>query len=144
MVSVRDVKPHTFIKACSIHLKRSGKLQIPDWVDLVKTGVSRELAPLDPDWFYVRAAAIARQIYLRPGIGVGALRTKFGGPKNRGTRPSRHKKGSGSVIRKALQSLEQMDILKKNNQGGRLLTSKGQSELDRVAMTCLSDQAFIQ
>jgi len=36
-------------------LKRSGKLEIPTWVDLVKTGSQKELAPYDPDWFYVRA-----------------------------------------------------------------------------------------
>ena len=44
-----------FITAYSSHLKRSGKLEIPTWVDLVKTGSQKELAPYDPDWFYVRA-----------------------------------------------------------------------------------------
>jgi len=33
----------------------SGKLEIPKWVDIVKTGTYKELAPYDPDWFYVRA-----------------------------------------------------------------------------------------
>ena len=44
-----------FIKAYSSHLKRSGKLEIPTWVDTVKTGPQKELAPYDPDWYYVRA-----------------------------------------------------------------------------------------
>lgn len=44
-----------FIKAYASHLKRSGKLEIPNWVDIVKTGASKELAPYDPDWYYVRA-----------------------------------------------------------------------------------------
>lgn len=44
-----------FISAYSSHLKRSGKLEIPTWVDTVKTGSQKELAPYDPDWFYVRA-----------------------------------------------------------------------------------------
>jgi hypothetical protein len=39
-------------------LKRSGKLEIPTWVDLVKTGSQKELAPYDPDWFYVRAGEL--------------------------------------------------------------------------------------
>jgi hypothetical protein len=50
--------PHSaesFITAYSSHLKRSGKLEIPTWVDIVKTGSQKELAPYDPDWFYVRA-----------------------------------------------------------------------------------------
>jgi len=33
----------------------SGKLEIPKWVDIVKTGTNKELAPYDPDWFYIRA-----------------------------------------------------------------------------------------
>lgn len=44
-----------FIAAYSSHLKRSGKLEIPTWVDVVKTGSQKELAPYDPDWYYVRA-----------------------------------------------------------------------------------------
>lgn len=44
-----------FIAAYSSHLKRSGKLEIPTWVDIVKTGSQKELAPYDPDWYYVRA-----------------------------------------------------------------------------------------
>ena len=44
-----------FIVAYASHLKRSGKLEVPTWVDLVKTGSFKELAPYDPDWYYVRA-----------------------------------------------------------------------------------------
>lgn len=34
---------------------RSGKLKIPDWVDLVKLGKHKELAPSDENWYYIRA-----------------------------------------------------------------------------------------
>ena len=34
---------------------RGGKLKVPEWVDLVKTAKSKELAPYDPDWYYIRA-----------------------------------------------------------------------------------------
>lgn len=34
---------------------RSGKLKVPDWVDLVKLGKHKELAPSDENWFYIRA-----------------------------------------------------------------------------------------
>ena len=44
-----------FITAYASHLKRSGKLEVPTWVDIVKTGAYKELAPYDPDWYYVRA-----------------------------------------------------------------------------------------
>lgn len=34
---------------------RSGKLKVPDWVDIVKLAKHKELAPCDENWFYVRA-----------------------------------------------------------------------------------------
>lgn len=37
---------------------RSGKLKVPDWVDLVKLGKHKELAPSDENWFYIRAGKI--------------------------------------------------------------------------------------
>lgn len=38
------------------HASRCGvQIQLPNWVDIVKTGRYKELAPYDPDWYYVRA-----------------------------------------------------------------------------------------
>jgi small subunit ribosomal protein S19e len=54
-VTVKDVSPQHFVKAYAAYLKRTGKLEVPKWVDLAKTGSYKELAPLDPDWYYVRA-----------------------------------------------------------------------------------------
>ena len=31
------------------------QIQLPNWVDIVKTGRYKELGPYDPDWYYVRA-----------------------------------------------------------------------------------------
>lgn len=38
-----------------IWISRGGKLKVPEWVDLVKTAKRKELAPYDPDWYYIRA-----------------------------------------------------------------------------------------
>jgi small subunit ribosomal protein S19e len=57
---VRDVNANTFIQAYANHLKRSGKLDVPKWVDIVKTSPAKELAPYDPDWFYVRVGKAER------------------------------------------------------------------------------------
>ena len=101
-ITVRDVPAPKFISAYADVLKNNDKFIVPKWADIVKTGVSRELAPYDPDWYYIRAgqlvfyrnfvifiliclslllvlAAIVRKVYLRPGTGVGALRKRFGG-----------------------------------------------------------------
>ncbi|OZJ06056.1 40S ribosomal protein S19-B [Bifiguratus adelaidae] len=136
-VTVKDVNPHDFVKAYAAYLKRSGKLEVPKWVDLVKTGPYKELAPYDPDWFYVRVASIARHIYLRPSVGVGALKRVHGGRKNRGSRPSHHAVGSGSVDRKALQALEKINVLEKDTKGGRKISQDGQRDLDRIAQTLI-------
>lgn len=45
-------------------MKRSGKLEVPTWVDIVKTGAYKELAPYDPDWYYVRAGASIPLLHL--------------------------------------------------------------------------------
>ena len=52
--TVKDVQADAFIKAYAALLKRSGRLTVPKWVDLVKTGIHKELAPYNADWFYVR------------------------------------------------------------------------------------------
>ncbi|RYP39846.1 hypothetical protein DL767_001965 [Monosporascus sp. MG133] len=135
-VSVRDVDAQKFINAYASFLKRQGKLAIPGWVDTVKTGASRELPPQNIDWFYVRAAAVARHVYLRKTVGVGRLRKVHGTAKNRGTRPSKHVDASGSVDRKILQSLEKIGVVEQDEEkGGRRITQSGQRDLDRIAQT---------
>lgn len=46
-ITVRDVAPSAFIEAYAFHLKNSDRFEIPKWTDIVKTGVNRELAPLN-------------------------------------------------------------------------------------------------
>ena len=31
------------------------QMELPEWTDIVKTARFKELAPYDPDWYYVRA-----------------------------------------------------------------------------------------
>ncbi|KAJ3281994.1 40S ribosomal protein S19 [Borealophlyctis nickersoniae] len=131
--TVKDVSAHAFVKAYAAYLKRTGKLEVPKWVDLVKTGAYKELAPYDQDWFYVRAASVARHIYLRNGVGVGALKKKYGGRQNRGSRPHHSAVASGSIGRKVLQALEKIKVLEKDPNGGRRISTDGQKDLDRIA-----------
>lgn len=102
------------------------------WVDTVKTGPAKELPPQNIDWFYVRAAAIARHVYLRKTVGVGRLRKVHGSTRNRGSRPSHHVDASGSVDRKVLQALEKIGVVEQDEEkGGRRITQSGQRDLDR-------------
>ncbi|CUS13701.1 unnamed protein product [Tuber aestivum] len=138
-VTVRDVDAQKFISAYAAFLKRQGKLQIPGWVDTVKTGHMKELPPQSMDWFYIRAAAVARHVYLRKSVGVGRLRKAHGGQKNRGSCPSHHVDASGSVDRKVLQALEKIGVVEISPKGGRRISQTGQRDLDRIAQTTVAE-----
>jgi small subunit ribosomal protein S19e len=84
-VTLKDVDQHKFVKAFAQFLKKTGKLRVPEWVDLVKTSRAKELAPYDPDWYYTRCAAVVRHIYIRSPIGVGSVTKIFGTRKRNGT-----------------------------------------------------------
>ena len=116
-MTVKDVSSHDFVIAYAAHLKRIGKIEVPKWADLVKTSTHKELAPYDPDWYYIRAAAIARRVYLRGGIGVGAFKRIFGGRISRGTRPEKFATGSGSVCRHILKEVSGCPAQTKVDQG---------------------------
>ncbi len=58
---------------------RSGKIKLPTYVDYYKTGQFNELSPYDKDWYYIRAASVARHIYVRKGVGIGSLSKIYGG-----------------------------------------------------------------
>ena len=62
-----------------IFVSRSGKVKLPEWVDIVKTNVAKELAPFDEDWYYTRLASIARHIYIRSPVGVSTVCKIYGG-----------------------------------------------------------------
>lgn len=52
--TVKDVPAAEFVSTYASHLKRVGLIEIPSWVDTIKTAPRKELAPYDPDWLYTR------------------------------------------------------------------------------------------
>lgn len=73
------------------------------------------------------AAAIARKVYLRQDLGVGAMRRMFGGRnKRKGTVPEHSARAAGGLIRHILQQLEEIQIVEKSTttKGGRYLLPK--------------------
>merc|ERR1739844_623999 len=117
-VSVKDVSQQAFTVALAAHFK---------------TNVGKELAPYDEDWYFVRCASIARHIYVRSPVGVSTIRKIYGIRMSHGSSPSHWHRGAGGIARKALQSLEALKVVEKDQNGGRRLTSQGRRDLDRIA-----------
>ena len=133
---VKDVPAEAFITSFAKHLKAQGKFKVPAWTTFAKTAVSKELPPSDDDWFFVRAAAIARRVYINPNVGVGALCKIFGTVMRNGGSRNHSSLASSKINRVALQQLEQLGLLEasKNSKGGRIVSSKGRQEMDHVAV----------
>lgn len=132
-MSVYDVPASNLINAVANDLKENIKFEKPNWVDFVKTGVSRERAPDNNDWWYIRAASILRKMYIRKKeIGVNRLRSLYGGRKNRGVMPEHFYKGSGKIIRTILQKFDAIGFTEKTEKG-RVISSKGISYLDNIS-----------
>ena len=144
MASPFDVKPNEFIAALAEELAKNEVLKAPVWASFVKTGVGKSRPPLQRNWWHIRMASILLSIYKEP-TGVSTLRTKYGTKNNnRATKPGIFSKGSGKVIRFALQQLEKAGLVKKTAKAGREITSLGRSLLDKLSKKLKGSQATVQ
>lgn len=124
-----------FIGSLAKELQGIDAITAPEWAQFVKTGAHKERPPVDKDWWYTRSAAVLQSVARLGPIGVSKLRTKYGGRKNRGVRPDRHVRASGSIIRNVLQQLEAAKLIKQTQVGshkGRVITADGKKLLDKV------------
>merc|ERR1712151_1218446 len=140
-ISVKDIESLTFIKSYASYLKKQGKIKIPDFYDYVKTATFKKHSPSNQDWWYERVAAIARKIYLYQGLGVDRLREIYGGSQSNGSRPNKHFRASGNIIRKCLQQLEKNGVVELTASGGRKVTDSGRRDLDLIAGRCFIQTA---
>jgi small subunit ribosomal protein S19e len=142
MVNALEVNPNELVKRAAQQLAEQKLITPPEWAAYVKTGRHKERPPVEKDWFYNRAAAVLRSVYKLGPVGTQKLRTKYGGRKNRGVQPEKTFKGSGAVLRNALQQLEKAGLLLKEEKSvhkGRKISSKGKSFLDKIAAQVLKD-----
>ena len=131
--TVKDVDQDKIVQGVALFLKKSGKLKVPDNMDIVKTSKSKELSPYNNDWFYIRCASILRRMYHRGPIGVGGVKKIYGARKRNGSCPSHFCRADGAVSRRAVQALENIKLVEKHPDGGRKLSAQGQRDLDRIA-----------
>ena len=133
-----DIEAQQLILKAAEELKKVPEIQPPIWAPFVKTGMHKQRAPANDDWWYMRSASVLRTIYRMGPIGVSKLRTKYGGKKNRGVKKEHFYKGSGNILRKSLQQLEKAGFVKFAEKGvhkGRIITPKGRAFLDKIAFS---------
>jgi len=137
MTHILTVNPGELNRKVAEQLKNQKLVQPTTWAKFVKTGHHKARLPDDPEWWYIRSAAVLRTVAQLGPVGTEKLRTKFGGRKRRGYKPEHFYKASGSIIRKILQQLEKSDLIKQAEKGvhkGRVLTPKGTSLVDKIAV----------
>ena len=132
MTTVYDVPADYIIRRVAEELKKRKEIVPPAWAAFAKTGVHKEMPPEDPDWWFTRAAAVLRRVYVDGPLGVERMRSFYGGNKNRGSRPNAFRKGSGSVLRKALQQLEAAGLII-HDKTGRRVSPAGMAFLDNLS-----------
>ena len=139
--TIRDVRAVRWIKVMAKHLKAEGKLFVPNCAEYIKTSHGRERAPANPDWYYIRAAAVLRRIYLRPGVGLGGLAKVFANKKNRGSQPEITCPAARGPLHWVCKSLEGLKLVAKGKESGRVLTQTGRKRCDTIASNVIYRRA---
>ncbi len=140
MVSVYELDSHEYNRKLAEALKKIPEFKSPEWVEYVKSGVSKERPIEDVDFWHKRAASILRQIYRKGTLGVNRLRTKYGSKKNRGMKPEKFVKSGGKIIRTILQQSDKAGFTEialpvrgiRRKKPGRVLTAHGKKFLEDI------------
>jgi len=133
MTTVYDVPPKELINAVAKKLQDEDTIIIPEANLYSRTGINKENPPMEKDWWYTRCASILRKIYISDVIGIERLRAEYGGKRDKGSKPYKASRGSGSIVRRAVQQLEKAGYVTRIKGKGRVLTPKGRSFLDNTS-----------
>ena len=139
--TVLDVPANKFINELAAFFKEKSVIKLPKYAPLVKTSRANDCEPINPDYIFYKAAAIARKLYLTKSknIGVGSLRVMFSKKERRGSQPPKTFRAGGKIIRDLVIQLKNAKYIA--NYGGKDdetnsgldLTKSGRSQLDKIA-----------
>jgi small subunit ribosomal protein S19e len=139
--TVFDVPANKFINELAAFFKEKNIIKLPKYAPLVKTSRANDCEPINPDYIFYKAAAIARKLYLTKSknIGVGSLRVMFSKKERRGSQPPKTFRAGGKIIRDLVIQLKNAKYIE--NYGGKddetnsglYLTKSGRSQLDKIA-----------
>ncbi|MBV0925322.1 30S ribosomal protein S19e [Halomicroarcula limicola] len=143
MTTLYDAPAEDLIEALTEQFEDEDDIEAPEWVTFTKTGVDRELPPEQDNFWERRAASLLRKVAVDGPVGVNALRAEYGKSKQGSTRyrvrPKQKAKGSGNIIRTALQQLEDAGYVETSENDGRRVTGDGRALLDDTAGEVLTD-----
>lgn len=139
MTTVYDVPGTALVQRLAPALKADPKFAPPAWAAFAKTGVHREKAPVNPDWWPARVASVARRIYVHGPVGIIHLASRYGGTRDRGSKPNAARLGSRSIVRHAIKQLESAGLVQSIKGRGRVVTPKGRKLLDNTAHTVFQE-----
>jgi len=143
MTTFYDAPAQELIETLADRLAEESAIEEPDWLLYVKSGADRELPPQQEDFWVRRTASLLRKVAIDGPVGVGSLRTEYGNGKKGSNRyrvrPRSKSKGSGNIIRTALQQLESAGYVETGEGEGRTVTPEGHSLLDETAAEVIEE-----
>ena len=138
--TVLDVPANKFINELAAFFKEKSVIKLPKYAPLVKSSRANDCEPINPDYIFYKAAAIARKLYLTKSknIGVGSLRVMFSKKERRGSQPPKTFRAGGKIIRDLVIQLKNAKYIanfggKEESNSGLYLTKSGRSQLDKIA-----------
>jgi small subunit ribosomal protein S19e len=141
MTHPNDVPPSALLPRLASELRSRNAVAPPEWANFVKTGVHKERAPTQTDWWYLRSASVLRKVYLQGNVGIQRLSAEYGGKRDRGSAPYHARTGSRSVTREIVHQLEKSGLLVAYKTKGRRVSSEGAKLLDSVSREVLKGLA---
>ena len=141
MTHATDVPASALLPRLATELKSRDAVRPPDWAAYVKTGVHKQQAPTQPDWWYLRSASVLRKVYLHGTTGIARLSADYGGKRDRGSAPYHARTGSRSVLREIVHQLEKSGLLQIQKNRGRRLSAEGQRLIDTLSRDTLKGLA---
>ena len=140
-MSIYVVQPEKFVEVIAEKLKEYPEISPPEGSEFWKTAFFKELAPQDSaNFWFIRCASILRKVKKFGPIGVNKLRKFYGGRNRKGPGRNHSAKGSGKIIRVALQQLEKANLIVNKEKKGRVTTPEGTSLLERTAYSILREK----
>ena len=138
MTHPSEVPASALLPKLAAELKSRQAVAPPPWASFVKTGVHKQRAPTQSEWWYLRSASVLRKIYVRGDVGIERLSADYGGKRDRGSAPYHARRGSRAVLREIVHQLEKSGLVQPYKTRGRRVSPEGQKLLDSISRDLLT------